>query len=402
MSSSLCFDWKRGLKTKEEKFSSKANDSYKSNTPNGQARQTMAPTANDTAHDLEFALQKDELSIARSMIEQQREHNDREEKIAAFVLARRIEARKQEELELAQVIRRRHEDEQIQKHLLSLRREREIIRHDPQLLAMSLSAGETDSLRSNAASRLANELSLLRGSNSAKGNEGGAYSQLGSARLMSLSGYDGMLRPTTSQFLGSAPLSSRTSNFLDSQAMLAERLQLRSELQLNGTDLLDSNRPLLSHHYPSRPSISMPASQDITSLRRYYSGITGSGILGTMMHGNTAIPASSMHAANFLTGAEAGLGASLLRSPSSAGTASSGIVGIASSQQQKRLLEGSDDDLFLNAPSKRLKMLDQTSGIGSPDPEDDQQQQRFNKHQCKQWTLKFRELLAFKDRTGHW
>ena len=375
---------------KEDNLSSKANRTCKSSTPNGHAKEeeetTMSPAANGLAHDAEIALQNDKLSIARSMIDQ-----DREEKIAAFVLARRIEARKEEELELARAIRRRHEEEQIQKRLLSFQREREIMKHDPELLAMALSSGGTDSLRSDARSRLANELSLLRGSNSARGNEGSALSQLGRSRLMSLGGYDGILRSASSQLLGSAPLSSRTSAFVDSQALLAERLHLRNNLQLNGTDL--------NHLYPSRPSIPISASSDIASLRNYYSSLPGSGNLGNMMHGSAAMPAS-MHGANFLTGAEAGLGSSLLRSPVTPDTTSSGIPGIASSQYRKRFLAGSGN-LFLNG-TKRLKTIEQTSGISASDPEDDQQQKRFNKHQCKQWTLKFQELLAFKERNGHW
>ena len=368
---------------KEDNLSSKANRTCKSSTPNGHAKEeeetTMSPAANGLAHDAEIALQNDKLSIARSIIDQ-----DREEKIATFVLARRIEARKEEELELGRAIRRRHEEEQIQKRLLSFQREREIMKHDPELLAMALSSGGTDSLRSDARSRLANELSLLRGSNSARGNEGSALSQLGRSRLMSLGGYDGILRSASSQLLGSAPLSSRTSAFVDSQALLAERLHLRNNLQLNGTDL--------NHLYPSRPSIPISASSDIASLRNYYSSLPG-------MHGSAAMPAS-MHGANFLTGAEAGLGSSLLRSPVTPDTTSSGIPGIVSSQYRKRFLAGSGN-LFLNG-TKRLKTIEQTSGISASDPEDDQQQKRFNKHQCKQWTLKFQELLAFKERNGHW
>lgn len=372
---------------KEDNLSSKANHNCQSSTPNGQAKEkTMSPAANGLAHDVEIALQNDKLSIARSIIDQ-----DREEKIAAFVLARRIEARKEEELELARAIRRRHEEEQIQKRLLSFHREREIMKRDPELLAISLSSGGIDSLRSDSTSRLANELSLLRGSNGAMGNEVSALSQLGNSRLMSLGGYDGMLRSTSSQLLGSTPLSSRTSAFADSQALLAERLQLRNNLQLNGTGL--------SHLYTSRPSIPISASSDIASLRNYYSNLPGSGNLGNAMHSSAAM-AASMHGANFLTGAEAGLGSSLLRSPVTPETTSSGILGIASSQHRKRFLEGSGN-LFLNG-TKRLRTIEQTSGISASNPEDDQQQKRFNKHQCKQWTLKFQELLAFKERNGHW
>ncbi len=349
------------------------------------AKQTMAPGANisDLTYNAKVALQKDKLSIARALIEQQRQESDTEEKIFAIVAARQVEARKDQEiLELARAIRRRHEDEQIQEQLLSLHRERE---RDPDLLAMALSARDASSLR-------ADKLSLLRAS-SVMG-EGSTLSRVAGSRLLHLNG--GMLS-APSHVLGSTHLSSRTSPFLESQLSLAERLQLRNSLQLNGTGLYGS-RPSLSHLYASNPNLSIPSSQDITSLRKYYGSITRSNDLDTMMHASTAIPGAPMHATNLLTGAEAGLGASLLRSPNSTGLASSVLTGVPSIPLRKHVLEGSDD---LFSASKRLKTSDQTTSSDS-DLEDEQQQKRFNKHQCKQWTLKFHELLAFKEKNGHW
>lgn len=40
----------------------------------------------------------------------------------------------------------------------------------------------------------------------------------------------------------------------------------------------------------------------------------------------------------------------------------------------------------------------QHSGLRPPSP----QQQRFNKHQCKQWTIKYDELLRYRTDQGHW
>ncbi len=345
----------------------------------------MAPAANtnDLTYNAQVALQKDKMSIARALMEPQHQQSDTEEKIAAIVAARQVEARKEQELELARAIRRRHEDEQIQKHLLTLHRERE---RDPELLAMALSAGDASSLR-------ADKLSLLRAS-SVMG-EGSTLSQAAGSRLLH---YNSGMLSAPSHLLGSTHLSSRTSPFLESQFSLAERLQLRNSLQLNGTSL-DSNLPSFSHLYASNPNLSIPSNQDITSLRKYYGSITRSNDLDTMMHVSTAIPpGASMHAANLLTGAEAGLGASLLRSPNSAGIASSVLTGVPSIQLRKHVLEESDDAF---SASKRLKTSDQTTG-SEYDLEDEQQQKRFNKHQCKQWTLKFHELLAFKDKNGHW
>ena len=80
----------------------------------------MAPAANtnDLTYNAQVALQKDKMSIARALMEPQHQQSDTEEKIAAIMAARQVEARKEQELELARAIRRRHKDEQIQRSAL--------------------------------------------------------------------------------------------------------------------------------------------------------------------------------------------------------------------------------------------------------------------------------------------
>ena len=336
------------------------------------------------------------------MIEQRQRRNDTEEKIAAIVAARQLEARKDQELELARIILRHHEDEQIQKHLLSLHREREIFKQDPALLAMAVSAGEDASLRLEATSRLRsviqrnqhNELALLRSTN-ARANEDEKLLRIqGSSRLTPLTGYESGLLSLPSQALplSSSSLSSGNSSFLGNQAAVAERLHGRSNSQFNRTDFdNDRSRAILNSLYSSRSS-QISSNQDISSLQKYYNDIAGNGNLNSM-HANGLVPGT-----NLLPGARAGAGAEWLRSPSGGAIVNSSLVCIPHRQHGKHTLDG-QDGIF--GASKRLKTSEESLGGGNG-TEPEGEQKRFNKHQCKQWTLKFHELLAFKERMGHW
>lgn len=352
----------------------------------------MAPAANENTSDAGLALNyfshvdptltsvganlKDPLAVARAMIEHHRQQNDTEEKIAAIVRARQIEARKEQELDLARAIRRRHEDEQIQKQLLSIHRERELRKHD-----------EGDLLWRSMLQRKQDELKLLRQDDTLlKMSQGGT-------RLVPLTSYENSLLslPLSSQsslLSSSSTLSSRTASFLEDQV---SALHGRSNSQFNRTDFRnDRSQAILNSLYSSRPG-SISPNQDLSSLRKFYEDITANASLDNM-HANLSTSVTNLSSIDH---AGAGAGADWL-SASTGGNLSNASLMSISNRQQKRSLEGQDD---LLVSSKRLK-TGESDGVGSE--QEEQQQKRFNKHQCKQWTLKFHELLAFKERMGHW
>jgi hypothetical protein len=413
---------KEGLTSKSIRYTTTTNESP-NNYSNKYFDRKMAPAANESTNDAFIALNydhhpetatgslgsanfKDPLVIARAMIEHHRQQNDAEEKIAAIVRARQIEARKEQELDLARAIRRHHEDEQIQKRLFSIHREREFLKRDPELMAM---AGEEASLRSETSSRKdlllrsvlqrkQDEMSLLRSDEALFQMKVPRHQNIlspGGSRLMPLSNFETGLvsfpflsQTSLSQQLPSS-LTSRTASFLEDQASaVAGRLQGRTNSQFAQPDFRsDRSQVRLNSLYSSTPG-TIPATQDIASLRKYYNGFTGSGNLDKM-HANIPTPGTN-------------LPSDWLRASAGAAIANAGLLSASSRQHAKHLLEGHDD---LMISSKRLKTSDEVVGENDDngsEQEGDQQQKRFNKHQCKQWTLKFHELLAFKEKMGHW
>lgn len=187
--------------------------------------------------------------------------------------------------------------------------------------------------------------------------------------------------------LVSLPLSSQTSLSQQLPSSLTSSLQGRTNSQFTRPDFRsDRSQALLNSLYSSTPG-TLPATQDIASLRKYYNGFTGSGNLDKM-HANIPTPGTN-------------LPSDWLRASAGGAVVNAGLLSASSRQHSKHLLEGHDDLLI---SSKRLKTSDkvvgENDGNGS-EQEGEQQQKRFNKHQCKQWTLKFHELLAFKEKMGH-
>jgi len=357
--------------------------------------QKMAPAANDRPCDSAITLDylsnsdsvlasinaidlKDQISIAQAMIRKKKD-NTAEEEMAAIVAARQIEARKEQELELARLVRRHHEDEQLQKQWLSIR-ERGVMKPDPGLFTLAGSAVQDSTTRLRS---LQEELALLR-SSSARGNEDdGSLKMQGRPRLLPLAGYgSGLLSISSSSLL------SRKSSFLENQASVVEGLHERGNSTFNRTSF-DNNRSqaILNALYSSSSS-PITSNRDIPTLHKYYSGIAGSTILDKIRVG------ASIPGINLLRDANAR--ADWLRASTGGTSPNSTLISIPSLKHGKHALEG-HGDLFV--ASKRLKMTEGTTD-GS-DQEGEQQQKRFNKHQCKQWTLKFHELLAFKEKMGH-
>ena len=372
---------KTTFKTYEGNQSNEANNSV-------YLEQKMAPAANDRPYDSGITLNnfsnsdavlasinandlKDQISIARAMIRQKKD-STAEEEIAAIVAARQIEARKEQELEFARLIHRHHEDEQLQKQLLSIR-ERGVMKPDPELFTLAGSAGQDATTRLRS---LQEESALLR-SYSARGNEDDVlFKMQGRSRLLPLAGYgSGLLT------LSPSSLSSRRSSFLENRASVVESLHERGNSRFNRTSFDDNRSQAILNALYSSSSSPIASNQEIPTLHEYYGGIAGSTNLDNIR------ASASIPGINLLPGANAR--ADWLRA-STGGT-------IPSLQHGKHALEG-HGDLFV--ASKRLKPTEGTTD-GS-EQEGEQQQKRFNKHQCKQWTLKFHELLAFKEKMGHW
>lgn len=384
----------------EEDLASKGicKTTYKTNEANNHvnSEQKMAPAANDHPCDSGITLNyfsnygsalasvndidlKDQITIARAMIQQKKDITA-EDEIAAIVAARQIEARKEQELELARVIRRHHEDEQLQKQLLSIR-ERGVMKPDPELFTLAGSAGQDSTTRLRS---IQEELALLR-SSSSRGNEDDTlFKMQGRPRLLPLAGYgSGLLS------LSSSSLSSRKSSFLENQASVAEGLHERGNSRFNRTSFdNDRSQAILNALYSSNSS-PIPSNQDIPTLHKYYNGIAGTSSLDNIR------ASASIQGLNLLPRATAR--ADWLRASTSGTSPNSSLSSIPSLQHGKHALEG-HGGLFV--ASKRLKTTEGTT-CGS-EQEGEQQQKRFNKHQCKQWTLKFHELLAFKEKVGHW
>jgi len=376
----------------------------------------MSPAATDNTCDAAIALNYDPhpntnlaaigaadfkgavpLVIARAMMqEHRRQQNDAE--IAAILRARHIEARKEEELDLARAIRRHHEDEQIQKQLLSMR-ERELIKRDNEPLTMAISGGEDSSLLSEATSkkrRLEGDL-LLRSVLQRKqlSRYQNTIPPRGS-RLLPLSSYENGLvtLSSSSQTSLSQPLSllsslsPLTSPFIEDQASsAAERLHGRTKSQYNRTDChIDRSQAILNSLYSSTPG-PITSSQDIVSLRKYYDAVNASSFTGSgNMHGNMPTPGTNLQSIAH-TGAGAGVGADWLHD--------------SSRKQEKHGLEGQGCLIIGSERTKTAANLVGENDDNGGEQEGEQQQKRFNKHQVRQWTLKFHELLAFKDRMGH-
>jgi len=406
----------------------------------------MAPAANDSMGDAGIALNynphlgksfaavgmadfKDPLVVARAMIEEhQRKQNAAEEKLFAIVRARQLEARKEHELDLARAIRRHHEDEQVQKQLISINRKRELMKLDPELLARAVPGAEDPSFRSeeNSRKRRLEEDFLLRNvlqrkqqdeltiwndiqkvtrrANEDKTMFPMKFSQhqnmvaSGASRLIPMTRYDDSVVTLPSSSSSHKSLSSRASTFLDDQtSSFAERVHRRNSSQFNQNNF-ERSQAILNSLYSSK-SCSIPTNHDIPSMHKYYNavnapGLTGGGNLNSL-HMNVPTSCASLPSI-----ATTGAGADWLRSSNGGATTNSSLMRTSSRQQEKIINEGQIDLVDSNC----IKTTDNFTGANDDngsEAEGEQQQKRFNKHQCKQWTLKFHELLAFKERMGH-
>lgn len=337
---------------------------------------------------------KDHMTIAQALIRPQSHRTDKD-KIAAIVAARQMEARKEHELEMARVIRRYREDEQIQNHFSSIR-ERGMIKSEPDLAILTATAGEDAVTRFRNAlqeRQRQDELSLLQISG-ARGNEDDRFFQMrGHSRFLQLTGFgSGLLsRPPQSLKISSSSLSSRNSSFLENQASIVESLGEWGNTQFQRIDF-DSNRSkaIFDALYSSRLG-PVSSNQGIATLHNYLSGVTGKSNLDNIRATSGPIPGIYLLAPGTQARME-WLDASTGRT-----SPNSSITSIPSHQHGKHALEGNSDPFVA---SKRLKTIEATSDVS--EPEGEQQQKRFNKHQCKQWTSKFHELLAFKAKMGHW
>ena len=377
------------------------------------------------------------VALARAMFEeQQRKQKDAEEKILAIVRARQVEAMKVQELDLARAIRRHHEDEQVQKHILSLHREREILKRDPKLFSRAISVDdgklrtdapsrkrlfEGDMFLRNVLQRQQDELTLLNDIRTATriGNEDDKLFPMKVPR------HQNMLSPAASRLLPmnfenniislplssrspsqnslqlqsmsmTSSLSSRTSTFLEDQA--PSLLHQRNTAQFNLQDFHnDGSESILNSIYSS---VTGPRSsdQDISSLSKFYGvNAIGRSVSGKVDKTNVNMPVSGTNPPSL---AHAGLASNWLRPSTHGVTTNSGIMVSSVPQEDKGGLEGQ-----YNLIGDRTRTSEKYVGVNDDtksDPEGDLQQKRFNKHQCKQWTLKFHELLAFKEKTGHW
>jgi len=411
-------------------YSRDPNNTSQEGENNDKLDQKMAPAAKDSYSDAEIALNynqhqdtsfnvvgaasfKDPLVVARAMIEEhQRNQNDAEEKLVAILRARQLEARKEQELDLARAIRRHHEDEQVQKQLMSMHREGGLMKRDNELMNMAVSGGQDPSLRSeetsrkrrfegdffrNVFQRKQDEMTLL---NDIKFSRHQNIMQPGGTRRIPLTNYDQGLSalPFPPQTALPQSLSSRAPTFLEDQAY-AERLQRRNNSQFNRNDFHnDISQAILNALYSST-SGPTSSNQDVSSLHKYFnaantSTLTASGNLNNM-HAN--IPTSGT---NFSSIANTGAGADWLCA-SKGGAAANSILMRASSLQQEKPVEEGQDDLIIN--SNYINAADNLIGMNevASELDEEQQQKRFNKHQCKQWTIKFHELLAFKGSMGH-
>lgn len=400
----------------------------------------MAPAANENGSDTLIALNYDtrsdstlaavgaanmnsSLAVARAMFEeQQRKHKDAEEKILAIVRARQIEAMKVQELDLARAIRRHHEDEQVQKHLLSLHRERELLQQDPKLFSRGVPIDGKIRTDGQSRKRLLEDVLQRKPDGITLWNDIQTVTRIGNEddKLlpMKIPRHQTMISPGASRLLPmnfensiiSLPLSSQSPSqtslqpqsmsltpsfsprtpFLEDQA--TSLLHQRNTAQFNRKDFNNDEPETILNSLYSSARGHLSSNQNISSLRKYYDAVNASSfpnknipILGTNLHSMTHVRVGT----NWLHSSTPGI-------PSN-----SSLMCASIPQEEKRTLERQHD---LIGDSNRTKTPEKYSGINadtSNDLEADQQQKRFNKHQCKQWTLKFHELLAFKERTGH-
>eukprot|EP00535_Pseudo-nitzschia_heimii_P000966 CAMPEP_0197187460 /NCGR_PEP_ID=MMETSP1423-20130617/15893_1 /TAXON_ID=476441 /ORGANISM="Pseudo-nitzschia heimii, Strain UNC1101" /LENGTH=540 /DNA_ID=CAMNT_0042639035 /DNA_START=294 /DNA_END=1916 /DNA_ORIENTATION=+ len=377
------------------------------------------------------------VALARAILEeQQRKQKDDKEKILAIVRARQVEALKAEELDLARAIRRHHEDNQVQNHLLSLHRETDLLNRDHQLFSSAGSVDEEklrigaptrkrlfegDTLLRNVLQRRQDELTLLSNIRTAtrmKEEDEKRFVKIprdhnmissAASRLLPMHLDNSVLQlPLSSQASSqsslqlqsmsmSPALSSSTSSFLEDEA--TPFLHQRNTAKFNLQDFHnDSSQSILNSIYSSAKSL-RSSDNDLLYLRKYHEGVNATGLSMSKL-GKTDVN-TPITSTDIPSMTRVGMTTNWLR-PSKHGVISnSGLMGASVLIEDKCVQEGqhrlSSDSIRIKASENYVGLNDDTNS----DPEADQQQKRFNKHQCKQWTLKFHELLAFKERTGH-
>jgi len=191
----------------------------------------------------------------------------------------------------------------------------------------------------------------------------------------------------------SSSLSSRTPSFLEDQAQ--SLLHQRNTAQFNRKTFHNDARETILNSLYSSARGCLSSDQNVSSLSKYYDAVNASSFSNKT---NINIPRTGT---NLQSIAHIGVGTNWLHSSTPGIASNSSLMCASIPQEEKRAPEGQHE---LIGDSNRTKTPEKYLGINadtSNDLEADQQQKRFNKHQCKQWTLKFHELLAFKERTGH-
>ena len=394
---------------------------------------------------------------ARAMIAQrQRKQDDTDDKTLALLRAQHLVALKQQELDMA-MIRRLREEEQARKELLSNNHNREAALMDINGALMTMAGSvsvEDGSSRLNGSSRKRRleddilleerenvfmrskqrqeeELILLNNLRKeemlavSRGNQEAAllmYSIMRQQNMM-LPGA-GASRTTSADTrslmtrydkgllsLSSAPSTSlRTpSIFADLSSSFVGRQRPSDSSQFNHSGLCNETSPSIFESPSSSTSGSSmsTSSQELLSLYNYYNTTYGSGLNGS----NNIYAAMPTSTAPLATSSIIGAAMDVLRDSASA--ASSHFVRPSSRQQETREHEGQYDHIL--ATAKRIKKTVGNRAVNNGDgfeqqhhhqsgqqSQQAQQQHRFNKHQCKQWTVKYQELLAFKAKEGHW
>ena len=379
------------------------------------------------------------------MEEHQQRQNGTEGEILALLRAHQFEALKEKELRVARAIRRLREEDQVRKEVFSNYCESGSIQWDPGLMNITGSSldGACLGLEVSSRKRRLEEAMLTRSilqqqqqqstllndvrKVTRRGNEdgrlhslnlssrenmtsNGASSRISSDVLPVMNSYGNSFLPLPSS---SGPSlspsltpssSSRPLTILEAPApTFSGRMDPSSSSQFHISGFRnDRSSTSLNSLYPLTPG-PVPTNQDFSSFSKYYNALNASGLSG---RGNT----NNGHIANVATASthipnirrtEARI--DWLRTSNTGGSVANASFESGSSQQQDQKDREGRIELFVG--SQRMKTAPGFIAANDGDcleQEAEQQQKRFNKHQCKQWTLRFQELLSYKAKEGHW
>mmetsp|Transcript_14286 Transcript_14286/g.32889 ORF Transcript_14286/g.32889 Transcript_14286/m.32889 type:complete len:566 (-) Transcript_14286:737-2434(-) len=378
------------------------------------------------------------------MEEHQQRQNGTEGEILALLRAHQFEALKEKELRVARAIRRLREEDQVRKEVFSNYCESGSIQWDPRLMNITGSSldGACLGLEVSSRKRRLEEAMLTRSilqqqqqqstllndvrKVTRRGNEdgrlhslnlssrenmtsNGASSRISSDVLPVMNSYGNSFLPLPSS---SGPSlspsltpssSSRPLTILEAPApTFSGRMDPSSSSQFHISGFRnDRSSTSLNSLYPLTPG-PVPTNQDFSSFSKYYNALNASRLSG---RGNT----NNGHIANVATASthipnirrtEARI--DWLRTSNTGGSVANASFESGSSQQQDQKDREGRIELFVG--SQRMKTAPGFIAANDGDcleQEAEQQQKRFNKHQCKQWTLRFQELLSYKAKEGH-